>query len=66
MPAQIEEQSFDQGDALLAEIRSFVAAIRGEQRVLVSGEDGLRALRTAIDIAERVQGAPGASTEAIA
>jgi predicted dehydrogenase len=26
MPAQIEEQSFDQGDALLAEIRSFVAA----------------------------------------
>jgi predicted dehydrogenase len=66
MPAQIEEQSFDQGDALLAEIRSFVAAIRGEQRVLVSGEDGLRALRTAIDIAERVQGAQDASTEAFA
>ncbi len=57
MPAQIEEQSFDQGDALLAEIRSFIAAIRGEQRVLVSGEDGLRALRTAIAITERVQGA---------
>jgi predicted dehydrogenase len=69
MPAQIEEQSFDQGDALLAEIRAFVAAIRGEQRVLVSGEDGLRALRTAIDIAERVrggQGAQGAATEAFA
>jgi predicted dehydrogenase len=69
MPAQIEEQSFDQGDALLAEIRAFVAAIRGEQRVLVSGEDGLRALRTAIDIAERVQGgqgAQGAATEALA
>jgi len=66
LPAQIEEQSFDQGDALLAEIRAFVAAIRGEQRVLVSGEDGLRALRTAIDIAERVQGAQGASTAALA
>jgi predicted dehydrogenase len=66
LPAQIEEQSFDQGDALLAEIRSFVAAIRGEQRVLVSGEDGLRALRTAIDIAERVQGAQGTAAEALA
>jgi predicted dehydrogenase len=66
MPAQIEEQSFDQGDALLAEIRAFVAAIRGEQRVLVSGEDGLRALRTAINIAERVKGAQGTATEALA
>jgi len=61
LPAQIEEQSFDQGDALLAEIRSFAAAIRGEQRVLVSGEDGLRALRTAIAITERVRGLRGAA-----
>jgi predicted dehydrogenase len=66
MPAQIEEQSFDQGDALLAEIRSFAAAIRGEQRVLVSGEDGLRALRTAIAITERVQGLRGAPASALA
>ena len=66
MPAQIEEQSFDQGDALLAEIRSFVAAIRGEQRVLVSGEDGLRALRTAIAITERVKGLRGAPASALA
>ncbi|MFI4869060.1 MAG: Gfo/Idh/MocA family protein [Steroidobacterales bacterium] len=57
LPAQIEEQSFDQGDALLAEIQSFIGAIRGGQRVVVSGEDGLRALRTAIAITERVQGA---------
>jgi predicted dehydrogenase len=55
LPVQIEEQSFDQGDALLAEIESFIAAIRGERAVLVSGEDGLRALRTAIAITERVQ-----------
>jgi len=66
LPAQIEEQSFDQGDALLAEIRSFAAAIRGEQRVLVSGEDGLRALRTAIAITERVQGLRGAPASALA
>jgi len=66
MPAQIEEQSFDQGDALLAEIRSFAAAIRGEQRVLVSGEDGLRALRTAIAITERVQGLRAAPATALA
>jgi predicted dehydrogenase len=64
LPAHIEEQSFDQGDALLAEIRSFLGAIRGDGRVLVSGEDGLRALRTAIEIAERVQGSQDAATEA--
>jgi predicted dehydrogenase len=61
LPAHIEEQSFDQGDALLAEIQSFIAAIRGERPALVSGEDGLRALRTAIAISERVQGTPVAA-----
>ena len=57
LPVHIEEQSFDQGDALLAEIQSFIAAARGERSALVSGEDGLRALRTALAISERVQGA---------
>jgi predicted dehydrogenase len=61
LPVNIEEQSFDQGDALLAEIQSFLAVIRGERRLLVGGEDGLRALRTAIAITERVQGAPAAA-----
>jgi predicted dehydrogenase len=56
LPVHIQEQSFDQGDALLAEIRAFLAAIRGEGRVVVSATDGLRALRTAIAITERVQG----------
>jgi len=57
LPVQIEEQSFEQGDALLAEIRAFIAAIRGEGPVLVTGEDGLRALQTAIAITRSVQGA---------
>jgi len=65
LPVEIQEQSFEQGDALLAEIGSFIAALRGERRVLVSGEDGLRALRTAIAITERVQG-QGAATAALA
>jgi predicted dehydrogenase len=56
LPVHIQEQSFDQGDALLAEIRAFLAAVRGEGRVVVSATDGLRALRTAIAITERVQG----------
>jgi predicted dehydrogenase len=54
LPVQIEEQSFAQGDALLAEIQAFIAAIRGERRVVVSGEDGQRALRTAIALSERM------------
>ena len=56
LPVHIEEQSFEQGDALLAEIQAFLAAIRGERKVVVSAEDGLRALRTAIAITERVRG----------
>ena len=56
LPVQIEEQSFDQGDALLAEIRVVPGARSAASgAVLVSGEDGLRALRTAIAISERVR-----------
>ncbi|MET0497894.1 MAG: Gfo/Idh/MocA family oxidoreductase [Steroidobacteraceae bacterium] len=55
-PAQvaIEEQSFDQGDALLAEIEAFLAAIRNGTPPVVTGEDGLRALETAMKITELV------------
>ncbi len=55
MPAVVvEERSFDPGDALLAEIESFLAAIAKGGRPVVTGEDGLRALETATRIAELV------------
>ena len=45
-----EEQTFDQGDALKAEIESFLHCIQTGSQPKVSGEDGLRALETAIEI----------------
>jgi predicted dehydrogenase len=56
LPVLIEEQSFDQGDALRAEIRSFLECIRHGRPPVVSGEDGLRALETAIRITGLLQG----------
>jgi predicted dehydrogenase len=50
----IEETSYDQGDALRAEIEAFVAAAASGTAPAVSGEDGLLALRTAVSIAEQV------------
>lgn len=56
-PAQvsIEEESFEQGDALRDEIAAFLHAIRTGTEPLVTGEDGLRALETAMRITELVQ-----------
>jgi len=55
-PAQvsIEEESFEQGDALRDEIAAFLNAVRTKTEPVVSGEDGLRALETAIRITEQV------------
>jgi predicted dehydrogenase len=50
LPVTIEEQNFEQGDALRAEIRAFLDCIRQGKPPLVSGEDGLRALETATRI----------------
>jgi predicted dehydrogenase len=54
LPVSIEEANLDQGDALRAEIASFLDCIRNNRRPIVSGEDGLRALETAIRITEQV------------
>jgi predicted dehydrogenase len=47
-----EESVFENGDALLAEIKHFIACIREGREPLVSGRAGRRALATAIEIAE--------------
>lgn len=54
LPVTIEEASFEQGDALKAEIASFLDCIANQKKPVVSGEDGLRALVTAIRITEQV------------
>ena len=55
----IEERSYEQGDALLLEIESFLDAVRTGRPPAVTGEDGLRALETALSITELVQGGRG-------
>jgi predicted dehydrogenase len=55
LPVTIEEQSFEPGDALLAEIEAFLSSCRGERPVVVSGEDGMHALQTAVAIAAAVR-----------
>ena len=54
-PLEIGETSFDKGDALRAEIESFVAAIRDDTPVVVSGRDGQRVLELAETILERMR-----------
>jgi predicted dehydrogenase len=54
LPVSIEEQSLDQGDALKAEIESFLNCIRTGRPPVVGGEAGLRALETAMRITEQV------------
>ncbi|MGE0582432.1 MAG: Gfo/Idh/MocA family oxidoreductase [Steroidobacteraceae bacterium] len=54
LPVTIEEQNFEQGDALRAEIDSFLDCAREGKVPVVTGEDGLRALETAIRITQEV------------
>ncbi len=56
LPVAIDERSFEQGDALRAEIRSFLDCIATGRAPVVGGEDGLRALETAIRITRLLQG----------
>ena len=54
LPVTIEEQSLEPGDALKAEIDSFLACIRAGRPPVVPGEAGLMALETAMRITEQV------------
>ncbi|MGH8477069.1 MAG: Gfo/Idh/MocA family oxidoreductase [Methylococcales bacterium] len=47
-----EKTEFESGDALLEEIRDFLACIRDHREALVSGVAGRRALATAIEISK--------------
>ncbi|MGH8298926.1 MAG: Gfo/Idh/MocA family protein [Steroidobacteraceae bacterium] len=55
LPVIIEEQSLEPGDALKAEIDSFLACIRDHRPPVVTGEAGLMALETAMRITEQVR-----------
>jgi predicted dehydrogenase len=55
LPVTIEEQSLDPGDALKAEIDSFLACIREGRAPVVTGEAGLMALETAMRITAQVR-----------
>ena len=52
---RVERRGFAANDALKLEIEAFLAAIRGERQVAVSGEDGRRALETALRITRALQ-----------
>lgn len=49
------ENTFEESDALYSEIRSFIETIRTGGTPLVTGEDGRRALQTALKITEALQ-----------
>jgi predicted dehydrogenase len=55
LPVVIEERIFEAGDALKAEIHSFLTCIQQGKAPVVSGEAGLAALETAIQITAQVQ-----------
>ena len=61
LPVSIEEANLEPGDALKSEIESFLDCIRNDRPPIVSGEDGLRALETAIRITEQVHANLGAT-----
>jgi predicted dehydrogenase len=47
---QTEHLRLERGDALMREVENFLAAVRGTSPVVVSGQDGARALEVALQI----------------
>jgi predicted dehydrogenase len=62
LPVTIEEQNLEQGDALRAEIESFLACVQTGSRPVVSGEDGLLALETASRITDLIMAQQGSKS----
>lgn len=50
IPLEMDAWSLEKGDALLAETKAFVDAILQDKPVVVSGEDGLVAMRVAMQV----------------
>jgi predicted dehydrogenase len=55
---RLERRRFEASDALRLEIEAFLGAVRGERPVAVSGEEGRRALDTALRITRALQRPP--------
>jgi len=49
------DENYSGGDALAVQAASFIDAISRKNRVAVSGEDGRRALKLALDVARLVR-----------
>lgn len=68
IPLEMDAWSLEKADALLAETQAFVDAVRFDKPVVVSGEDGLVAMRVAIqvqnEIASRLKNFKGADGRA--
>ncbi len=54
-PLELENWNLEKGDALMVEDRAFIDAVRGVKPCLVTGEDGLRALKVAEMIRADIQ-----------
>lgn len=54
LPLEFESWSLEKGDALLAETKSFLNAIRTGGNVVVTGDDGLNAMRVATQIQKEI------------
>ena len=54
VPLEFDSWSLEKADALLAETKAFVDAIKNDSAVVVSGDDGLIAMRVAIQVQNEI------------
>ena len=54
IPLELDAWSLEKGDALLAETKAFLSAVRENKPVVVSGEDGLVAMRVAMQVQKEI------------
>jgi predicted dehydrogenase len=54
LPLEFDSWNLEKGDALLAETKAFVHAVRTGEPVVVSGDDGLVAMRVAMQVQKEI------------